>query len=87
MSVLGALALVVFTGGAAAAGTSIVRSLRPQWPRIVRLALGHVEPMPAPPVERWRSMHMAADRRRPFQEIRADNEPRRRGLPGWMVRR
>jgi hypothetical protein len=87
VSVVGALALVAFVGGAAAAVTSIARSLRPQWHRIVRLALGHVEPMPAPPLERWRSMHMAADRRRPFQEIRADNEPRRRGLPSWMVRR
>ena len=84
---MGALALVVFGGSAAAAGTSMVRSLRPQWSRIVRLALGQIQPMPAPPVERWRSMHMAADRRRPFQEIRADIEPRRRGLPGWMVRR
>jgi len=87
MSVAGALALVAFGGGAVAAGTSIARSLQPQWNRIVRLALGNIEPMPAPPVERWRSMHMAADRRRPFQEIRVDNEPRRRGLPGWMVRR
>jgi hypothetical protein len=87
VSIVGALALVAFAGGGVAAATVITRSVRPQWSRIVRLALGNVEPAFTPIAgDRWRSMHLAADSRRPFQEIRADNEPRRRGLPGWMVR-
>lgn len=87
VSVVGALALVAFGGGGVAAARVITRSLRPQWGRIVRLALGNVEPAFTPIADdRWRSMHLAADSRRPFQEIRADNEPRRRGLSGWMVR-
>ncbi len=87
VSVIGALALVVFGGTGAAAVTVITRSVRPQWSRIVRLALGNVEPVFTPiDDDRWRSMHLAADRRRPFQEIRADFNSRRRGLPDWMAR-
>ena len=38
------LSFAVFAGAFAVAGTTIVTSLAPQWNRIVRLALGNVEP-------------------------------------------
>lgn len=86
MSALGAAAVLVFSGAAVAAGVTIVATIAPQWQRIVRLSSGQVEPMPAEDT-RWRDMHLAADRRRPFHKIRAVSNPWRRGLPGWMVRR
>ena len=38
------LSFAVFAGAFAVAGTTIVTSLAPQWNRIVRLALGNLEP-------------------------------------------
>jgi hypothetical protein len=91
MSVLGTVAGIIFSGAAAAGGTIIVRSIAPQWQRILRLAMGHIEPMPGPPLpppsgpDRWRRMHLDADQRPPVSKIRAGALSR--GLPGWMVRR
>ena len=38
------LSFMVFAGAFAVAGMMIVSSIAPQWDRIVRLALGNVEP-------------------------------------------
>jgi hypothetical protein len=38
------LSFMVFAGAFAVAGMMIVSSITPQWDRIVRLALGNVEP-------------------------------------------
>lgn len=84
MSAFGAVAAVVFAGGLTTAATCIVRSIAPQWRRIVRLATGHVEPAPSPE-EHWRRVHLDADQRPLVSEIRAGALSR--GLPGWMVRR
>jgi len=71
---------VVFAGAAIVALSVIAYTVAPCWQRIIRTAFGYPD---APPSERWRSVHLAADRRRPFHEIRGGTpHRRRRGLFG-----
>ena len=69
------LSFMVFAGAFAVAGMMIVSSIAPQWDRIVRLALGNVEPAFQPlrtlavaerriAVRRWASSPAAAPARR-----------------------
>ena len=69
------LSFMVFAGAFAVAGMMIVSSIAPQWDRIVRLALGNVEPAFQPlralavaerriAVRRWASSTMPVAERR-----------------------
>lgn len=69
------LSFMIFAGAFAVAGMMIVTSVAPQWNRIVRLALGNVEPAFQPlrtlavaerriAVRRWASMPVQAPARR-----------------------
>lgn len=80
------VAIVVFAGAAALAIGIIAAAGGPQWRRIVRLASGQIEAVPAATsAERWRAVHLAADRQRPFHVIRGTSP--RRGLLDRLVRR
>lgn len=80
------VAIVVFAGAAALAIGVIAAAVGPQWRRIARLAAGQVDAAPlATSAERWRAVHLAADRQRPFHVIRGN--PPRRGLLDRLVRR
>lgn len=75
---IAALALLVFAGAAIVAVSVIAWMVAPKWRRIVRLASGQVEP-PAE-TDRWRRVHIEADRRATFsrqQSVRADGAGRR----------
>lgn len=84
---LGLVSVLVFTGAAGLAIGVIALAIGPQWRRIARLAAGHVEQgiAPLPAADRWRTVHLDADRRRPFHEIRGLYS--RRGLLDRLVRR
>jgi len=69
------LSFMVFAGAFAVAGMMIVSSIAPQWDRIVRLALGNVEPAFQPlrtlavaerriAVRRWASTTTSSSARR-----------------------
>jgi hypothetical protein len=73
------LATVVFSGAAAAAIGTIIATVIP-YQRQILDALAMRPPIDAD--DRWRRVHMEADRRRPFHQIRADTP--RRGLLGRM---
>lgn len=61
---IAAVATFAFAGAAIVALSAIGFAIAPQWRRILKLASGKIE-LPAEP-DRWRTMHLAADRRLPF---------------------
>lgn len=74
-----ALQYAVFATAGLVAITVIVMMIAPQWRRIVSLAFGKPDLgfQPSGP-DRWRRVHIDADRRKPFSKIRAASP--RRGL-------
>jgi hypothetical protein len=84
---LGLVSVLVFAGAAGLAIGVIALAIGPRWRRIARLAAGHVEQgfAPLPTADRWRAVHLDADRRRPFHAIRGPSS--RRGLLDRLVGR
>jgi len=68
--------------GAGITGLSVIGYMvGPHWRRIIDTACGFPTP---PPQDRWRNVHLAADRRPPLHQFRG--APRRRGLFGGRAR-
>lgn len=82
MSVLSTVVQLAVYAGAAA--SSVFVGITTDWTRVMLTALGRQHELRAQADDRWRRVHLDADARRPFHEIRAAVLPtaRRRGLFG-----
>jgi hypothetical protein len=78
------ISILVFAGAGIVALSLIGYTIATRWRQMTDAARGH--PV-ASAQDRWRSVHLAADRRRPIHEIRGGGTPhrRRRGLFGRGV--